>query len=213
MSQNSRMQRVLETIGEQVARGFLASAVVEGLHKAYRVGRITSGRYFFAESYYSCLDIAVLCFSRLMSKDKSSVTVAYLLNCAEQESESFPYAGKQTVLDAISTHRQWLQTLKPLGCTVRLQRNWTLAHIDKRHVNNPSLIESLPAIPIDQVIGAFPRFLEIINTYKGYLSDSELSLKVLEQETARDVDYLLDLIEQDNKRKSTLLLTNRPPLL
>lgn len=193
------MKRVIKILGyltNQIMRGRAAFISAKHLAQALEENKTLSSRIFFKTAYFSCIESSILTLSKLALSDKKSVNINYLLNCAEQSSNNFPYASKRVVLDSISKHKNQLLDIAPFMGIVKAQRNKTLAHLDKSHVNNPDEIFSIPDIDIQEVGKVFQLLLDIVDTYEGYARSSQLHLTSFEKSLSNDIDYLMELIDQ-----------------
>ncbi len=197
---STRIQDILGYLSDQLGRAWLIFSVAKCIHQANQDGRITSARYFFTATYLSCAEFAVLALSRLTVPHGGSINIEYLLNCCEQNSRAFPHASREEVLHSVSEHREQLASMHSFIENVRVHRNRTIAHLDRRYVNDPSSIFATPPIDMREVEETFELLLRIINTYKGYLDSSELYLASLEPSVMEELEYLIGLIEKDNER-------------
>ena len=201
MNQSSKkIQDILGCLSDQLARGWLVFLVAKYVYQTFHSSRITSARYFFTATYLSCMESAILALSRLAVPHSDSISIEYLLNCSEQSPRAFPRTQKEAVLSSVCEHRQQLKTIDSLIANVKEQRNRTIAHLDRKYVNNPASIFSSPPLDMSGVERAFILLLRIINTYKRYLDSSELFLDNLAPNVREDLEYLIGLIEKDNER-------------
>lgn len=195
-----KIKDILSYLSDQLGRGWLALQVSKYLYQAFQNSKITSARYFFISAYLSCTESAVLALSRLVIPNQDSINIEYLLNTAKHNSKVFSNVGKEEVLKAILEHEQKLKTIASLMVSIKDHRDRTLAHLDRKHINDPAAIIANPSIDMQEVEKVFYLILQIINTYKGYLDSSELYLTNLEKEIEDDLGYLLNLIKKADER-------------
>jgi hypothetical protein len=151
--------------------------------------------------YYASLHEALLVLSKLIVDHEDSINLYYLLNQVTNNPHLLEYATHKDVQEALSEHRKTLEDYTPLRETVRIQRNRVIAHLDRKHINDPSTILSTPVNMIE-LRDCYKELLEIVNVYKGFYDNSELHLTpLLDKRIEEDVDYLAELIEAANERK------------
>jgi len=197
---SEKIQDILGYLSNQLARGWLFFLVAKYVYQAFQSSQITSARHFFAATYLSCIESAILALSRLAVPHSDSISIEYLLNCSAQSPKAFPRAQKEVVLNSVSEHRQQLKAIGSLIANVKEQRDQTIAHLDRKYVNNPSAIFSSPPLDMREIERTFVLLLRIINTYKRYLDSSELFLNFLAPNVRDELEYLIGLIEKDNER-------------
>jgi hypothetical protein len=175
--------------------------VAKHVHDARSSQRINCAYYFFNTVEEACIESAILALSRVIVPNNDSINVQYLLNYSEQNHHAFPRADQQTIADSVQQHRQQLASISSLIANIKEQRDRTVAHLDRKHVTNPSAVYAYPPLNYMEIESVFGLLLRIINTYSGYLVPSEdIRLDDIEPSVVDDMSYLIKLIEQDNAR-------------
>ncbi|MBN1318448.1 MAG: hypothetical protein JXA42_23410 [Anaerolineales bacterium] len=197
-------QKARDIIGHlayQLARGWTTFVVAKHVHEARSGKRINCAHYFFNTVEESCIESAILALSRVLIPHIDSINVQYLLNYSEQNHRVFPRADQQTIIDNVQRHRQQLASISSLIANIKEQRDRTVAHLDRKHVTNPSAVYAYPPLNYLEIESVFSLLLCIINTYSGYLVPSEdIRLDDIEPSVVDDMSCLVKLIEQDNAR-------------
>jgi len=195
-----KIKDVLGYLSDQLVRGWVALQVSKHLYQALQNQKITCARYFFTSAYLSCTESAVLTLSRLIIPNNDSINIAYLLNVSKQNPKAFSYTGKEEVLKAVLEYEQKIETIASLVVSIKDHRDRTIAHLDRKYINDPTVIFANPPIDMREVERVFHLVLQIINTYKGYFDSSELYLAHLEKEVEDDLGYLTHLIKEADER-------------
>jgi len=187
-----RLEAILECLNNELSWGVLWVQITKNLQAWYEDDQVPNARYFFAGAYEACLREFVLCFSRLVEEHCDSVSVHYLLNCAEQCAKAFPCANRDTVKKSVALHRKQLEALRPLIEDVRTQRDKVLAHLDRDHINKPTAVYA--AINLSDVERCLDEFLKIVNTYREYCGKTPYSVDLIKVEVPEDIAYLAMLM-------------------
>jgi hypothetical protein len=197
-----KIRDIIGRLAYQIAWGWQAFHIAKYVHERSANKRINCAHYFFNVVEASTMETAVLTLARLTIPHRDeSITINYLLNFVEQNREAFPHIQESTILAEIAHHRSQLESLNSLVANIKEQRDKTIAHLDKLHVTNPSAVYTHPPIDYQEVERAFRLLLNIVNVYAGYLRPSEeIRLDDIAPNITDDVEYLTNLIEQDNAR-------------
>jgi hypothetical protein len=189
-----RMEAILGYLSHELHRGILFLNIVKALHTAYNKQQLTSARDFFAGTYEACLRESLISFSKIVMPDQNSITIDYLLNCAMQSPQVFSRIAKADLQKLVTRHKAQLDAFRPLFENVKVQRDRVLAHLDRKHINDPSAVfaESIDMVEVERCFGAL---LQIINGYNRVFDNSELSLKDVGESIQGDVGYLVQLMQ------------------
>ena len=189
-------QRLEDTLGflsGQLNWGWLFLKSAKALH---HTNWAASTMWFRRAAYQACLNEAVLVLAKLVIPCEDSITFSYLLNQAENNPGLFEFAHGHQLEASVERHRQVLEEHE-LVPTIKTQRDKVLAHFDKKHINDPSVITSLP-VNMTEVESCYEELVDILNVYKGYHDDSQFHLGLVEQSVRDDVEYIATLIQQAN---------------
>lgn len=160
---------------------------------------MSSARYLFAAAYWACLEQSVLVLAKLTIKHRDSISIHYLLNQAENNTELFDSAAADEVVESIRDHRALLQDYATLINTARAQRDRVIAHLDRKNINDPPTILAAP-VNMNEVEECYQALLTMLNAYKGYYDDSELYLSHIDEMVQEDISYLARLMKESNRR-------------
>jgi len=201
---DKKARDILRHLTNLLQEGWEAFLVAKHIHEALISKRIRSTYYFFNTTERSCIESAIIALSKIVIPHDDSISIQYLLNYVEQNSQVFSRAESQTIINNVKEHRQQLNAISPLIANIKEQRDHTIAHLDKRHITNPSSLYTYPPPNYIEVENAFELLLNMINTYLGYLVPSnDFRLHSLDARIAEDSNYLIGLIERDNTKPHT----------
>ena len=85
-----------------------------------------------------------------MSK-KDEVSVSYLLDMCNQEPSAFTRINQAKVSSVVQEHQQQLAKLEPVVQQVKMWRDRAIAHLDRKHINNPAAIANMQPIDMGDV--------------------------------------------------------------
>jgi len=197
-------QTVRDIIGHlacQLAKSWQAFLVAKYVHEARSVGRINCSHYFFDSVEESCLEVAILVLAKIVVPNDDSINIHYLLNYSEQNPEAYRSSHEKVIRDCVLQHKKQLENIAPLIANIKEQRDHTIAHLDKKHIKNPSAVYTHPPLDYREVENLYRLLLGAINAYSGYLVPSDdIHLDNIAPEVAGDLQYLTKLIERDNAK-------------
>jgi hypothetical protein len=200
-SSSPKGREVLRLLFSQLSGGWAAFTLAKYVYEQWASGRIKSAPWFFTIVREESVEITVLAMSRLLLGHTSSISITYLLNYAEKNPGDFPGSRGNAISESVAQHRTILETISPIINNIKNQRDKTIAHLDRLHINNPAALYAYPPLDQKEVEDVFRQLLKILNVYAGYLSPSEeLKLDSINLGLGEDLEYLRQLIEQDNAR-------------
>lgn len=192
-----KIEAILGYLSNELLRGMLFFNIVKNLRNAYTKRQLTSARYFFAGAYEACLRESLISFSKVVMPNPDSISIDYLLNCAIQTPRAFPRITKDDLQKLVARHRAQLGAFQPLLENVKAQRDRILAHLERKHINDPSAVFAEP-IDMSEVEKGFSVLLQIVNAYKRMFDNSELVLGDIGESIQEDIAYLVQLIQAVN---------------
>ena len=177
MSKSPRkLREIVEYLSDQLTRGWAALWVAQQIDRARREGELGRAQAFFVTTYDACVESAILALARLTVTHKDSISVSYLLNCAQQSPSAFPVPERESVARAVEQHRATLNGMQPLVDQVKDYRDRAIAHLDKKVVNHRRAVHAHPPIELGEVERAYALLLDLLNTYRGALGLPVLEL-------------------------------------
>jgi hypothetical protein len=158
-------------------------------------------RYFLVSAHVSCVESALLGFSKLMSTKKDEVSISYLLDMCNQESSAFTRVHQANVSGVVQKHQQQLAKLEPLVQQVKMWRDKAIAHLDRKHINDPAFLANMQPVDMEEVGEGFILLQDLINVYREWLGMGLFRLlKDAESEMAVEWQDLAELIKQNNEQ-------------
>jgi hypothetical protein len=186
----SKSRRTLvEIVGylsSQLAQGWAALAVAQQIERSKHEGHLGSAPTLSDTAYGACLESAILALARLTVAHKDSISVEYLLNCVQQSPSAFPIPQREAVIEMVSQHRTQLQGLDPLVEQIKDYRDRTVAHLDKRHVNQRRAIQRDPPADKDELACAFVSIGGVLDAHRRALDLPVLDLAQLESDLTHE---------------------------
>lgn len=195
-----RLEETLDSLSRQLNWGWSFLTSAKALHNT---DWQACARWFRLVSYQACLNEAVLVLAKVVIEHKDSITLFYLFNQAEHTPHLFEFADADQLRDSLAEHRKAIKEHSLLP-TIKSQRDKVLAHFDKKHINDPTVITSAP-VDMTEVEHCYEQLLDIFNTYQGYYNDSELYLGLSADNIEADVHYVARLVRQAGERNRSLL--------
>jgi hypothetical protein len=156
-------------------RGLGCAQVAQAIQQARADVSGMPGERFFGVVEEACRREALLSLAKLLIAEGESISIDYLLNCAlEIPSRVFHRATRDEILESVQENRQQIGELAPLVEELKAQRDRILAHLDRKHVNEPEVLD-FELLDMGLVIGTFERLGKIVQSYQDYLGDEGLS--------------------------------------
>lgn len=200
-SPDQKTRDLIGHLAHQLFKGWAAFQVAKNVYRGRTSQRVNSVHWFFGIVEETSIETAILYLSKIIIPQRSSISIQYLLNYVEQNPQSFPKIQEEVLRNIIREDRDQLETINTLTANVKEQRDRTIAHLDKLHVNNPSGVYSHPPLDYNEVENAFRMLLAMLNHYSGLIMPSEdITIAGVSESISEDYDYLIGLIEEDNRR-------------
>jgi hypothetical protein len=193
-----KIRKILDLLYSQLGQGLAYFWCAESLHQAFAKSKLARSSHFLAVVYHASLRETVLAFARMVEQreHQSEVTIHWLLKYAENNPGLFSNTDHTEVRESAKRHRRQLQEHQTLIDSVLEQRDRTLAHLDKKHVNDPDALFSNPAgINLVEMERCFQVILEILGFYMGYYGSS-VDFEFMKKAIEGDSSILLGLIEK-----------------
>jgi len=154
----------------------------------------------FDTFYFSCLDQSALILSRMVvakdeAKDDGSINLQYLANLAENNPSAFQYAKPGEIRNLVQEQTQLFELHKSSIQILKDQRDQNLAHLDRRHVNDPKWREIETQIDLSQVEKLYQGLIGIMITYYRLFFDGELGFANWGIVTDAEVKNLIEYYE------------------
>jgi hypothetical protein len=186
-----KLESLLNKLSEELLRGYGCWQIAQGIGSAQAEGNLAGAAQFISTVQEACMREAYLSLAKLGITEGESITIEYLLNVASQvPSRSFPLATREGIDRSVATHRGQLEQLAPVMDDLKLQRDRVLAHLDRKHINEPEAVAP-ELVETQQIEVCFHVFLGILNTYRRYFGSAELSFEKVEADLRAEVGYVV----------------------
>ncbi len=190
-----KIKRLLDNLSLELQRGVRCLQVVQTIRQARSEGYVEEDK-FFNIVLDTCMRESLLSLAKLAISEKESITIDYLLNCAlEVPSKGFRNATRAEVESSVLEHRNQLEALAPLIDDLKMQRDRVLAHLDRKHVNEPEVMSTIQ-INLAEIERAFEIFGGIINTYRRYFGITQLSIEDMRRDLREEMAVLVHQMTQ-----------------
>lgn len=199
MNDSGKLQHLLDHLADLLFRTWSAFLVAKNLDPIIDSNDLVQGRYFCVAVHVSCVESALLGFSKLMSYKKDEISIGYLLNMCNEKWLVFTGVNREEVSHTVQRHHKQLAELKPLFQQVKMWRDRAIAHLDRKYVNHPATIAKIQPVDMEYVDEAFILLQDIINVYREWLDMRLLLLRNAEMEMTGEWEYLVGLIQQNGK--------------
>ena len=194
MNHPEKLQSLLDHLTNLLFRTWSAFLGAKKLDPIIDSNDVVQKRYFLVSAHVSCVESALLGFSKLMSSKKDEISISYLLDMCNQESSAFIRVNQAKIFGVVQEHRQQLAKLEPLVHQVKTWRDKAIAHLDMKFINDLAAIANLQSVDMEEVGNGFILLQDIINAYREWLGMSLLRLKVAESEMDNEWQDLVELI-------------------
>lgn len=206
---SEKVADVLDHLFVLVREGLVYFYCAQSLHRALQQNQLMKRSYFFYGVYQAAVREAILTLSKLASEHRDSITVYYLFNLVEHNPSLFSSDSPESVRASVADHKARLDKYRPLIESVREQRDRVIAHLDRRHVNNPSdLFTHTEGVKLTELGECMREVLDILNVYAGYY-EREFRASYLEGFISGDVHILLNWMHEHGKPGEWI----RPPVV
>lgn len=174
--QNANIPEIVRILASQISVGWHYFVIAKFIREAYKKDRIQGAHTIFANSYSACWDAAILSVTKVMDKQKDSLSLTYMLNCIEADANNYPLLTEDELRKQISEHRQELHGLESKIPGIWEERDRIVAHLDRKHVNNPASVYSNPPIELDELHSAIRTLRRILLIYNTQLEAGGISI-------------------------------------
>ena len=201
MNDSGKLQTILDSLTDLLFTTWSAFLVANNLDLLIDNNDLTHVRYLIVSIQVSCVDSSLLGFSKLMSENKNEVTIGYLLNMCLKKPDVFSGVRQDDVVQTVKRHQEQIIELRSLEQQVKKWRDWAIAHLDRKNVNDPASVTKIRPVKMSEVGKGFIILQEIINVYRGWLDIGLLKLRDYEVEMNSEWEYLVGLLQRNSLNK------------
>lgn len=203
-----KVKEVQNLLFSQTKQGLVYFYCARSLHKAFQESQLMKASYFFFGAYQAAGSEATLALARIMKEHPDSITIHYLFNLVEKNPRLFSPDNPESVRQAVAAHRRQLKKYELLIESVCEQRDRVGAHLDRKHVNNPSdLFTHLQGVNLTDLGECLGAVLDVLNFYASYYG-YEFDPSHLESAIVGDVDILFKWMREHGRPEEWV----RPPV-
>lgn len=154
----------------------------------------------FDTFYFSCLNQSALILSRMVvskenSEDDQSINLQYLANQAENRPSAFKFAKPGEIKNLLEKQVRLFELYKPLITILKDQRDQTLAHLDRRHINDPDWRKNQIQLDLPQVEKLYHDLIDVMGSYHSLFFGGEISFGDWQYITGAEVKNLIEYYE------------------
>ncbi len=197
MKNLDKLRHLLDHLKDLLFRTWSVFLVAKNLDSIIDSKDFVKSHYFLASVHMSCVQSSLLGFSNLMSDKKNEISVEYLFNMCNEKSLVLNGVSKEILSDTIQTHQKQLAALKPLIQQVKMWRDRSIAHLDRKYVNDYSTIAKMQSVDMENVGKGLILLQDLINVYRKWLGMHLLGLQEAETSMISEWKYLAKLIQKN----------------
>jgi len=194
-----KLQNLLDHLADLLFRTWSAFLVAKNLGPIIDSKDFVKSRYFLVSVHMSCVESSLLGFSKLMSDKKNEISVRYLFNMCNEKSLVLTDVNKDKLSYTVQSHQKQLAELKPLIQKVKMWRDRSIAHLDRKYINDFSTIAKMQPVDMENVNKGFILLQDLINVYRKWLGMHMLRLQNAETAMINEWKYLAKLIQQNGQ--------------
>ena len=194
VSLRQRLEQTIDALNDELRWGlrcFHAAKVIDKTDLRLR-------SHLFEIFYFSCLDQASLILSRLViarTRDDDSINLQYLANQAGNKPSLFRYAKAGELRNLAHEQERLFELHRPLIDLLKDQRDQNIAHLDRRHVNDPDWRRSQAQIDFAQAAKLYQDLIGVMTTYFRLYYGKELEFEDWETILESEFQALIDFYE------------------
>lgn len=202
MPKTTNIDDVIELLHEEGYMGWthfrIWQQIVGYLDNHQKIGKYAP--IFFSSTIFAHSGMAVLHLTRLLDQHKDAISLEHLLKLAEEQKDHFAHATTEQVVEQVQKDRVILEDLCNRAKDIRAMRDKILAHLDKDRLRDPErIIARIKNINPQDIEDLYQTLSKIVNTYEGFLRDSETLWEVVGWES--DLEMLGQLWELGDKEQ------------
>jgi hypothetical protein len=163
-----RLAQIMERICEEEVQIRRYLEIYRFLDEQKKSEQFERGPAFFTTIGDAAWREAILGITRLTDDDPESINFKMLINMAENHPRVLRYS-QVGARELVEINRLKLASLDPLLKSLRLVRDRALAHLDRKHLNDPVVV-SPKVIPLQELAYC-------VNIFQTILSDIWLALQ------------------------------------
>jgi hypothetical protein len=185
------LEELFNILDEELIRGWANFVIYAKLQEAFDEGKFTKADWFLPVIHEAVRRESIMSLSRVALDYDNTVTVWTLLKRATNKTKEFKRAQSlKIVRDAAKQDSEFL-TEHVTSDIIKDLRDRTLAHTDKKHLNNPAAVAP-PDLWADDVRKLYDDLLQIVNRYRVWFNGFELKYDPMTQTQVKEFHEVLD---------------------
>jgi hypothetical protein len=203
-NKSKKIESAICILRKSLNESWLYFCIAVELYSEYISKNTPNPNIFLDGSFDACIRASILTLAEIISYDKNSVNLSYLLNLAKNSAHSFPHVEEKDLLSSIENYFYWLKSLKSKGFSDNMfaKRNKMLAHTDRKFVTEikSDFIKDNPSLNSDEVQEVYSKIHRIISDFEIYYfgTSADMGFKNINSEIKREIQLLMT-----TKRKNT----------
>lgn len=147
--------QIYEKLLDYFFSGVLAFVVLKTLREEYQRTQEEQDEIFISTLYISTYNTIVLALANTVKPSKESIHLAYLFNCIKESKAKFDMGIFSQLSAFIEEAEALLRSITPTIDAAITLRDTSVAHLDRRHINNPASLINNPPIKWEDIEFAY----------------------------------------------------------
>jgi hypothetical protein len=131
---------IILQLQNSICSGILALVVINTLREKYSQSKETKEDIFISSLFIGTYNTLILCLSNFIKPNNGSINSKYLFNSIKDKNPGLESREYSSLLVLIEEFETALAALNYTIDAVITIRDTTIAHLDKKHINNPNAI-------------------------------------------------------------------------
>jgi hypothetical protein len=154
-SPNKKLVVLYYRILDYYLSGSTALTVLNMIRQQYEGQSITHDDIFLTTMVNSTYNTTILSLANIIKPHKESVSLDYLITCVKDSKDLFDVKTKNRFLSFVDEINYALSIISTTIERVTELRDKSVAHLDRKHINNPSFFLKKPPMKWDELATAY----------------------------------------------------------
>ncbi len=194
--EDEKISKAIWLLKNSIENAREALVIIISLREKFTCTKEDRDSLFIKNLYLGLINTINLCLANFYKDNENSINYFYLVNCIKNIHPPLPdieYRNLFTVLDNLQSR---LNAKTFMFDYIFQVRDTTIAHLDRRHINNPRALEILnrpyweELIELIEVIGEGLDYIGVFFGLERTLPDMKMTNKSLTSETERVFDTI-----------------------
>ena len=147
--------QIYEKLLDYFFSGVLAFVVLKTLREEFQRTHEGRDEIFISTLYISTYNTIVLALANTVKPSKESIHLAYLFNCIKESKGKFDIVTFNRLSSFMREAETLLNSITATIDAAITLRDTSVAHLDRRHINNPASLINNPPIKWDDIEFAY----------------------------------------------------------